>query len=274
MNRSTSYSPLEMSRRWIKSPRQRASTSSSSSPTAAVRNTRKSFKSTAQSLLSRITITCSPDKNTAPRHCYEDEAETPIIYWADEKYSTNNVKKKTDKFVDPFELKPVDVEQNNLGASSSVSFEIVGTISCIRPTLDTIPENEQQQQQASVDPFETTTYAAGQENGFEASSSPTSIVGSFDYSENVTPMRLFPGNDDDIGDAFNMTCNDEEGDFETFPFEGVNFEEDNFDTNMSGTATDVADDESLEVWVESVSTMNGFIKTEDFQSQDWDDEAE
>ena len=54
----------------------------------------------------------------------------------------------------------------------------------------------------------------------------------------------------------------------------MNFEEDNFDTNMSGTATDVADDESLEVWVESVSTMNGFIKTEDFQSQDWDVEAE
>lgn len=261
MNRSASYSSLEMSRRWIKSRRQRASTSSSSLPTSVVRNTRKSFKSTAQSLLSRIM--CSSDKSMTPRRLYADEAETPIIYWAD---SFANKAKKTDRFVDPFELKPV--EENNLGAPSSVSFEIVGTIHCIRQTLDTIPENEQQNQ-ASVDPFETKTYA-GQKNGFEASSSPTSIVGSFDYaSPEVAPMRLFPSND-----AFNKTCNDEEGDFETFPFEGVNFEEHDLDMNMSGAATDIADDKSLEMWVDSVSTMNGFIKTEDFECQDWEDDAE
>lgn len=215
---------------------------------------------------------CSSDKSMTPRRCYADEAETPIIYFADEMYFTNKVKKRNDRFVDPFELKPV--EENNLGAPSSVSFEIVGTIHCIRQTLDTIPENEQQNQ-ASVDPFKTKTYAAGQENGFAVSSSPTSIARSFDYaSPGLAPMRLFPGNDDDIGDAFNKTV--EEGDFETFPFEGVNFEEDNLDldVNKSGAATDTADDESLELWVDSVSTMNGFIKTEDFEAQDWDDEAE
>lgn len=202
-----------------------------------------------------------------PRRCYADEAATPIIYWADKKYFANKAKKKTDRFVDPFELQPVD--ENNLEAPSSVSFEIVGTIRCIRRTLDTIPENEQQNQ-ASFDPFETKIYATGQKNGLEASSSPTSIVGSFDYaSPGVAPTRLFPGNDDDF-DAFNK----EEGDFETFPFEGVNFEEDNLETNLYGAATDIADDESLEMWVDSVSTMNGFIKTEDFESQDWDDEAE
>ncbi len=255
-----------MSRRWIKSPMQRTSTTSSTSPTAAVavRNTRKSsFKRTAQSILSRIM--CSSDKSMATRRCYTDEAETPIIYWADEKYFTNKAKKKNDRFVDPFELKPVE----NLGAPSSVSFEIVGTIRCIRQPLDTIPENEQQKQ-ASVDPFETKTCEAGQGKGFEASSSPTSIVRSFDYaSPGVAPTRLFPGDDDDF-DAFNK----EEGDFETFPFEGVNFEEDNLGVNMSGAATDIADDESLELWVDSVSTMNGFIKTEDFESQDWENEVE
>mmetsp|Transcript_10208 Transcript_10208/g.12949 ORF Transcript_10208/g.12949 Transcript_10208/m.12949 type:complete len:262 (-) Transcript_10208:495-1280(-) len=261
MNRSSSYSPLEMSRRWIKSPRQRASTSSFPSSTTAVRKTRKSFKSTAQSLLSRIT--CSTAKRSTAICCYKDEAETPFIYWADEKYP-NKVKKK-DKFVDPFEVK--SVEQSSLGASSSVSFEIVGTIHCIRPILDTITEIDPQDQ-ASVDPFEDNIFDV-------SSSSPTSIkiVGSFDYaSPEIVPMRLFPCDDAGTGDVFNKTCKDEEDGFETISFEGVNFGEDSL--NVSGAATEIADDESLEAWVDSVGTENGFFAGKDFPSHAWGDETD
>ena len=261
---SSSYSPLEKSRRWIKSPRQRASTtSSSSSSTATVRRTRKSFKikRTAQSLLSRIT--CSPN------NCYDDEAETtPIIYWADETCPSSKVVKKKGKVVDPFEQ--VEVKEHvNVEASSSVAFEIVGTIRFFRPTLDTIPEENQQQDRASIDPFETKTYEVMKEKGFEVSSSPT-FVGSFDssFSPEVAPMRLFPE------DAFDTTLIDEESAFETFSFEGVNFEEEDDSVALSGTVADIADDESLEVWADSVGTMNGFSIAKDFQSHDWDGETD
>lgn len=261
---SSSYSPLEKSRRWIKSPKQRASTSFSSSSTAAVRRTSKGFKikSTAQSLLSRFT--CSPN------NCYDDEAETtPIIYWADETCPSSKVVKKKGKVVDPFEQ--VEVKEHvNVEATSSVAFEIVGTIRFFRPTLDTIPEENQQQDRASIDPFETKTYDDMKEKGFEVSSSPT-FVGSFDssFSPEVAPMRLFPE------DAFGTTCmEDEEGGFETFSFEGVNFEEDSDSVALNGTVTETADDESLEVWADSVGTMNGFSIAKDFQSHDWDGETD
>ena len=253
---SSSYSPLEKSRRWIKSPRQRSSSSSSSLSTGAVRRTSKGFKikSTAQNLLSRIT--CSPN------NCYDDETETtPIIYWADETCPSSKVVKKKGKVVDPFEQVEVN-EHVNVEASSSVAFEIVGTIRFFRPTLDTIPEENQQQDRASIDPFETKTYEGMKGKGFDVSSSPT-FVGSFDsFSPEVAPMRLFPE------DAFDTTtCIDEESGFETFSFEGVNFEEDNDSVALSGTV--IADDESLEVWADSVGTMNGFSIAKDFQSHDW-----
>jgi len=171
--------------------------------------------------------------------------------------------KKKDKFVDPFEVK--SVEQSSLGASSSVSFEIVGTIHCIRPILDTITEIDPQDQ-ASVDPFEDNTFEV-------SSSSPTSIkiVGSFDYvSPEIVPMRLF--DDAGTGDVFNKTCKDEEDGFENISFEGVNFGEDNLD--VSGAATDIADDESLEAWVDSVGTENGFFAGKDFPSHAWGDETD
>ena len=221
-------------------------------------------------MLSRIT--CSPPN----ANCYnEDEAQTPIIFWADEKCLDNKVRKK-EKFVDPFErdeVKAEPEEKTNIDASSSVAFEIVGTIRFFRPTLDAIPEN-QQQDQASVDLFETETYAGVQEKSLEVSS-PTSILGSFDCaSSEVAPLRLFPGEDDSIGNAFQKSCKDEEGGFETFSFEGVSFEKDIDIVALSGEETDIADDESLEVWVDSVGTMNGFSIAKDFQSHGWDDETD
>jgi hypothetical protein len=262
MNRSDCYSPLEVPRRWIvKSPRrQRAATSSFCSSKAAVRYKGTSFRSLLSCIIPAKTLTaiCS--------HTDEDEAETPLIFWVDEKYP-NSVKKK-ETIIDPFEAKE----------SSSVSFQIVGTIRCVA-TLDTIVENEEQEQ-ASFDP-KTKTSAAGPEKGFEVSPASIKIVGSFDCTSlHLVPVKLFPGENADSDDVFNESgCRDEEDGFETISFERVNFEEDSLDVSVSGAATgmnelNISEDESLEMWIDSESTMNGFTKAESFQSHDWDDETD
>lgn len=258
MNKADYYAPLELPRRWI---RQRAATSSFYSSTAAVRYTGKSFRS----LLSRIT----PAKTSKAISCHADEAETPFIFWVDEKFP-NSVKKK-ETFVDPFEAKEYQRR----------SFQIIGTIRCIA-TLDAIVENEQQEQD-SLDPAETKASVAGQQQRFEVSS-PTSsikIVGCFDCTSlHLVPVRLFPGEHEnaDNSDVFNESgCRYEEDGFETVSFECVNFEDDNID--VSGAATsmnelNISGDESLEVWIDSEDMMNGFTKATDFRSHDWDDETD
>ena len=174
----------------------------------------------------------------------------------DEKYPNNAKKKET--YVDPFSFEAAE-EKSNLGASCPVSFEIVGTIRCI-PTLDTIIENEQQEQ-ASFDPFEMKTYTAGQENSFD----PTSIniiEGIFDCSSELVPVRLFPDDKADSDDVLMKTdCGEEENGFDT-----ASFEEDSIDVNIT------EEDES--VWVDSSSIKNGFTKAKDFQSHDWGDETD
>lgn len=244
----------------IKSPRrQRAATSSFCSSKAAVRYKGTSFRS----LLSCIT----PAKTSTAICCDadEDEAETPFIFWVDERYP-NSVKKK-ETIIDPFEAKE----------SSSVSFQIVGTIRCVA-TLDTIIENEEQEQ-ASFGP-KTKASAAGQEKSFEVSPASIKIVGSFDCTSlHLVPVKLFPGENPDSDDMFNESgCRDEEDGFgDERSFECVNFEEDSLD--VSGAATgmnelNISEDESLEAWIDSEGMMNGFTKAESFQSHDWDDETD
>ena len=135
--------------------------------------------------------------------------------------------------------------------------------------METIIENEQEDQHR-VGHFEAKARGAGRGSNVEVSS-PTSIkiVGSLDFSfpSELDPVRLFPDDNSITDDAQNKIGSEDS--FESFSFEGVNFDaEDDF----LGWVDVVSEDESLELWTDLDGSPTGFFKAKEFQSHDWDDD--
>lgn len=252
---SGSYSPLAVaSRRRIKPPTQLLAFVG-----------RKRISSNARRLLT--SIACSPKAKKKTLTC---EAEIPVIFYPDEDSLPYKGMKNKNSFVDPFafEAKVHDAEEKkNSASSSTVSFEIKGTIRCV-PALATIIENEQQEKdEASIE--------RGRENcGLIIS--PTSIKDDVDTSDctyDLAPVRLFQ---DDVFDSNEFTesgCGDDVDEAISFLDEAISFLAEGVSSLNIIDASD-EETESLEDWVDSASLRDGFTKAEGFQSHEWIDNTE